>query len=204
MIKDHPASEPQPLVALVEALRRLPGVGVRTARRMAYHLLQHDPQAAVLLGQTLLNAVDRLQHCELCNGFTEVPVCATCSHSERDSSLLCIVETPADLNTIESTHGYQGLYYVLMGKLAPLEGMGPREIDFDRVLKRADNGVVKEVILATNFSAEGETTAHFLSEILRARGLTVSRLARGVPAGSEIEYVDASTVAWALMERKPT
>ena len=133
-----------------------------------------------------------------------MPVCATCSHSERDSSLLCIVETPADLNTIESTHGYQGLYYVLMGKLAPLEGMGPREIDFDRVLKRADNGVVKEVILATNFTAEGETTAHFLSEILRARGLTVSRLARGVPAGSEIEYVDASTVAWALMERKPT
>ena len=201
---EHPASEPQPLVALVEALRRLPGVGVRTARRMAYHLLQHDPQAALSLGQTLLDAVDRLQHCELCNGFTEVPVCATCAHAERDSSLLCIVETPADLNTIESTHGYAGLYYVLMGRLAPLEGMGPREINFERVLKRADNGVVKEVILATNFTAEGETTAHFLSEALRARGLTVSRIARGVPAGSEIEYVDASTVAWALMERKPT
>ncbi len=201
---DHPASEPQPLVALVEALRRLPGVGVRTARRMAYHLLQHDPQAAVSLGQTLLDAVQRLQHCELCNGFTEVPICATCAHTERDPSLLCIVETPADLNTIESTHGYQGLYYVLMGRLAPLEGMGPREIDFDRVLQRADNGVVKEVILATNFTAEGETTAHFLSEGLRARGLTVSRIARGVPAGSEIEYVDASTVAWAMMERKPT
>jgi len=201
---EHPASEPQPLVALVEALRRLPGVGVRTARRMAYHLLQHDPQAALSLGQTLLDAVERLQHCELCNGFTEVPVCLTCAHEERDSSLLCIVETPADLNTIESTHGYQGLYYVLMGRLAPLEGMGPREIDFDRVLKRADNGVVKEVILATNFTAEGETTAHFLSEALRARGLSVSSIARGVPAGSEIEYVDASTVAWALMERKPT
>ena len=201
---DHPASEPQPLVALVEALRRLPGVGVRTARRMAYHLLQHDPQAAVSLGRTLLDAVERLQHCELCNGFTEVLVCATCSHAERDPSLLCIVETPADLNTIESTHGYQGLYYVLMGRLAPLEGMGPGEIDFDRVLKRADNGVVKEVILATNFTAEGETTAHFLSEALRARGLAVSRIARGVPAGSEIEYVDASTVAWALMERKAT
>ena len=204
MIKDHPASDPQPLVALVEALRRLPGVGVRTARRMAYHLLQHDPQAAVTLGQTLLDAVQRLQHCELCNGFTEVPVCATCAHGERDPSLLCIVETPADLNTIESTHGYQGLYYVLMGRLAPLEGMGPGEIDFERVLKRANNGVVKEVILATNFTAEGETTAHFLSEALRARGLTVSRIARGVPAGSEIEYVDASTVAWALMERKLT
>lgn len=204
MIKDHPASDPQPLVALVEALRRLPGVGVRTARRMAYHLLQHDPQAAVTLGQTLLDAVQRLQHCELCNGFTEVPICATCAHGERDPSLLCIVETPADLNTIESTHGYQGLYYVLMGRLAPLEGMGPGEIDFERVLKRANNGVVKEVILATNFTAEGETTAHFLSEALRARGLTVSRIARGVPAGSEIEYVDASTVAWALMERKLT
>lgn len=204
MIKDHPASEPQPLVELVEALRRLPGVGVRTARRMAYHLLQHDPQAAVSLGQTLLDAVERLQHCELCNGFTEVPVCATCAHAERDPSLLCIVETPADLNTIESTHGYQGLYYVLMGRLAPLEGMGPREIDFERVLNRANNGTVKEVILATNFTAEGETTAHFLSEALRARGLIVSRIARGVPAGSEIEYVDASTVAWALMERKPT
>ena len=200
----HPAPEPQPLVALVEALRRLPGVGVRTARRMAYHLLQHDPQAALTLGQTLLDAVERLQHCDLCNGFTEVPVCATCSNAERDPSLLCIVETPADLNTIESTHGYQGLYYVLMGRIAPLEGMGPREIDFDRVLKRADNGVVKEVILATNFTAEGETTAHYLSEALRVRGLSVSRIARGVPAGSEIEYVDASTVAWALMERKPT
>jgi len=167
-------------------------------------LLQHDPQAALTLGQTLLDAVERLQHCDLCNGFTEVPVCATCSNAERDPSLLCIVETPADLNTIESTHGYQGLYYVLMGRIAPLEGMGPREIDFDRVLKRADNGVVKEVILATNFTAEGETTAHYLSEALRVRGLSVSRIARGVPAGSEIEYVDASTVAWALMERKPT
>lgn len=201
---DHPASEPQPLVSLVEAFRRLPGVGVRTARRMAYHLLQHEPQAAISLGQALLDAVSRLQHCQLCNGFTEVPVCATCSHTERDASLLCIVETPADLNTIESTHGYHGLYYVLMGRLAPLEGMGPREIDLDRVLQRADNGVVKEVILATNFTAEGETTAHFLSEAMRARGLTVSRIARGVPAGSEIEYVDASTVAWALMERKTT
>jgi recombination protein RecR len=196
--------EPQPLVELVEALRRLPGVGVRTARRMAYHLLQHDLKAAEQLGLALTHAVERLQHCEKCNGFTEIVICATCQHPERDGSLLCIVETPADQNSIEATHGYQGLYYVLMGRLAPLEGTGPDELDFDRVLKRASDGVVEEVILATNFTAEGETTAHYLSEALRTRGIKVTRLARGVPAGSEIEYVDAGTVAWALMERKPT
>ncbi len=197
-------SEPQPLLALVDALRRLPGVGVRTARRMAYHLLQHDLQAAEQLGLALTNAVERLQHCEQCNGFTEDPTCATCEHPERDPALLCIVETPADQNSIEATHGYTGLYYVLMGSLAPLEGRGPDELDFDRVIKRAGNGLVTEVILATNFTAEGETTAHYLSEALRALGLKVTRLARGVPAGSEIEYVDAGTVAWALMERRPT
>jgi recombination protein RecR len=140
----------------------------------------------------------------LCNGFTETPVCATCEHTERDASLLCIVETPADQNSIEATRGYQGLYYVLMGSLAPLEGRGPDELDFDRVLERATNGVVQEVILATNFTAEGETTAHYLGEALRVKGIKVTRLARGVPAGSEIEYVDAGTVAWALLERKPT
>lgn len=201
---ENSTSEPQPLLALVEALKRLPGVGVRTARRMAYHLLQHDLQAAQQLGQALTNAVERLQHCEQCNGFTEVPVCATCLHAERDKTLLCIVETPADQNSIEATHGYTGLYYVLMGRLAPLEGTGPDELDFDRVLERAADGIVQEVILATNFTAEGETTAHYLSEAMRTRGIKVTRLARGVPAGSEIEYVDAGTVAWALMERKPT
>jgi recombination protein RecR len=198
------SSEPQPLLELVEALRRLPGVGVRTARRMAYHLLQHDLKAAEQLGQALTHAVERLQHCEKCNGFTETAICATCAHPERDASLLCIVETPADQNSIEATHGYQGLYYVLMGRLAPLEGTGPDELDFQRVLKRAGDGMVQEVILATNFTAEGETTAHYLSEALRSRGIKVTRLARGVPAGSEIEYVDAGTVAWALMERRPT
>ena len=198
------SSEPQPLLALVEALRRLPSVGERTARRMAYHLLQHDLKAAQQLGQALTDAVQRLQHCQLCNGFTETPVCATCDHTERDASLLCIVETPADQNSIEATRGYQGLYYVLMGSLAPLEGRGPDELDFDRVLERATNGVVQEVILATNFNAEGETTAHYLGEALRVKGIKVTRLARGVPAGSEIEYVDAGTVAWALLERKPT
>ena len=199
---DSSLPEPQPLLGLIEALRRLPGVGVRSARRMAYHLLQHDPQGAEMLARALSSAVQNLRHCARCNGFTEQEVCATCSNPNRDATQLCIVETPADQNMIESTHGYRGLYYVLMGRVAPLEGIGPRELDFDRVLRRACDGTVQEVILATNFTAEGETTAHFLGEALRERGLSVTRLARGVPAGSELEYVDAGTIAWALMERK--
>ncbi|ARP95309.1 recombination mediator RecR [Bordetella genomosp. 13] len=194
--------EPEPLVALIEALRRLPGVGVRSARRMAYHLLQHDPQGADLLGRALAGAVQNLRHCARCNGFTEDEVCATCANPKRDPTLLCVVETPADQNMIESSHGYRGLYYVLMGRVAPLEGVGPRELDFQRLIERASDGVVQEVILATNFTAEGETTAHFVSEALAGRGLKVTRLARGVPAGSELEYVDAGTIAWALMERR--
>lgn len=194
--------EPEPLQALIDALRRLPGVGIRSARRMAYHLLQHDRNGAGQLSQALEHAVQALRHCARCNGFTEQDVCETCSNPRRDTSLLCVVETPADQNTIESSHGYKGLYYVLMGRLAPLEGVGPGELHFDRLLQRATDGVVSEVILATNFTAEGETTAHYLAETLQARGLRVTRLARGVPAGSELEYVDAGTVAWALMERR--
>ncbi|WP_459615153.1 recombination mediator RecR [Bordetella sp. 2513F-2] len=199
---DSQLPEPEPLVSLIEALRRLPGVGVRSARRMAYHLLQHDLQGAEILGRALAGAVQNLRHCARCNGFTEAEICATCANPRRDPALLCVVETPADQNMIESSHGYRGLYYVLMGRVAPLEGVGPRELDFQRLLERAGDGVVQEVILATNFTAEGETTAHFLSEALAGRGLKVSRLARGVPAGSELEYVDAGTIAWALMERR--
>lgn len=195
--------EPQPLVGLVEALRALPGVGVRTARRMAYHLLQHDPQAAQQLAHALLSATQDLRHCERCNTFAQEAVCATCVSDKRDATQLCVVETPADQNIIESTHNYRGLYYVLMGRIAPLEGMGADELNLARLIDRASDGVVREVILATNFTAEGDTTAHYLGETLRAKGLTVTRIARGVPAGSEIEYVDAGTVAWALMDRKP-
>ncbi len=194
--------EPAPLQTLIEALKRLPGVGPRTAQRMAYHLLQHDKPGAAQLALALSHAVEGLLHCERCNGFTETPICATCSHPKRDESLLCVVETPADQNMIEASHGYKGLYFVLMGRLAPLEGVGPAQLQFDRLLGRATDGLVKEVILATNFTAEGETTAHYLAELLRERGLKVTRLARGVPAGSELEYVDAGTIAWALMERK--
>jgi recombination protein RecR len=201
---EAPLPEPEPLKALIEALRRLPGVGVRSARRMAYHLLQHDQQGAEQLSRALGSAVRGLRHCARCNGFTEEEICATCSNPKRDASILCIVETPADQNMIEASHGYRGLYYVLMGRLAPLEGVGPDELRFDRLLARVGDGPVKEVILATNFTAEGETTAHYLAELLQARGITVSRLARGVPAGSELEYVDAGTIAWALMERRNT
>lgn len=196
--------EPQPLVALVDALKALPGVGVRTARRMAYHLLQHDPQAAESLALALENALTELQHCERCNGFSETVICATCANDQRDTTTLCVVETPADQNSIESTHNYRGLYYVLMGRIAPLEGMGAEQMNLARLVSRATDGEVQEVILATNFTAEGDTTAHYLGELLRQKGLNVTRIARGVPAGSEIEYVDAGTVAWAMMERKST
>ena len=194
--------EAEPVMALIDALRRLPGVGVRSARRMAYHLLQHDRPGAQILGQALTQAVARLQHCTQCNSFTENAICLTCLNQQRDPSVLCIVETPADQHTIEGSHGYRGLYYVLMGRVAPLEGIGANELDFDRVLARACDGKVQEVILATNFTAEGETTAHMLAQALADRSLKLTRLARGVPAGGELEYVDAGTIAWALMERR--
>ena len=196
-------SEPEPLRALIDALRGLPGVGVRTARRMAYHLLQHDPDGALRLGDALRDAVGGLCHCERCNSFSQTPVCATCENPDRDPSVLCVVETPADQNMIEASHGYQGLYYVLMGRLAPLEGVGPDQVRFAPLRDRVRDGQVREVILATNFTAEGETTAYYLAEMLRECGVKVTRLARGVPSGSELEYVDAGTIAWALMERRP-
>ncbi|WP_322996360.1 recombination mediator RecR [Castellaniella sp.] len=194
--------EPEPLRALIDALRSLPGVGVRTARRMAYHLLQNDPDGAVRLGKALHAAVDGLCHCSRCNSFSQTPICAICQDPDRDGGQICVVETPADQNMIESSHGYRGLYYVLMGRLAPLEGVGPDQVRFAQLLQRVADEQVREVILATNFTAEGETTAYYLAEMLRDRGLAVTRLARGVPSGSELEYVDAGTIAWALMERR--
>ena len=196
------ARGPASLDALTTALRRLPGVGARSAQRFAYHLLQHDREAALEISQALADSVARIRHCARCNTFTEREVCETCESSRRDASLLCVVETPADQLMIEQTHSYPGLYFVLMGRLSPIEGVGPRDIHFERLLARACDGVVAEVILATNFTQEGEATAHYLGEMLRARGLRVSRLARGVPVGSELEYVDASTIAHALRDRR--
>ena len=193
---------PSSLDELVEALRCLPGVGPKSAQRMAYHLLQRDRRGAERLAAALHRALDTLRRCARCNTFTEDEVCDRCASPKRDSSLLCVVEMPVDLNTMEQTHAFNGLYYVLLGRLSPLDGIGPKELAFERLLARATDGVVKEVILATNFTNEGEATAHYLSELLHARGVKVSRIARGLPVGGEIEYTDAATVAQALIERR--
>jgi recombination protein RecR len=190
------------LPALIEALRRLPGVGVKSASRMAFHLLQHDRDGALRLAQALQQATERVRHCTLCHTFTEGEVCATCASPQRDRSKLCVVETPADQAAVERTAAFNGLYFVLMGKLSPLDGIGPNEIGLAKLFERATAGEVQEVILATNFTAEGEATAHVIGEALKARGLQVTRLARGVPAGSELEYVDLGTIAHAMVDRR--
>jgi recombination protein RecR len=190
------------LNALIEALRRLPGVGVKSASRMAFHLLQHDREGAQLLAQALSQAATRVRHCSLCHTFCEGEVCDTCRNPQRDRAKLCVVETPADQAALERTGAFNGLYFVLMGKLSPLDGIGPRDIGLAKLFARATDGTVQEVILATNFTAEGEATAHVIGEALKARGLKVTRLARGVPAGSELEYVDLGTIAHALADRR--
>jgi recombination protein RecR len=188
--------------ALVQALRRLPGVGVKSASRMAFHLLQRDREGAHLLARALEQAASQVRHCTLCHTFTEAEVCATCLDPKRDHSKLCVVETPADQSAVERTLAYKGLYFVLMGKLSPLDGIGPRDIGLKKLFDRALDGQVHEVILATNFTAEGEATAHVISEGLKGRGLQLTRLARGVPVGSELEYVDLGTIAHALVDRR--
>ena len=190
------------LEALTEALRRLPGVGLKSAGRMAFHLLQHDRAGALQLSAALAQAVDQVRHCNLCHTFTESAVCSTCLDDRRDRSKLCVVETPADQSAVERTASFRGLYFVLMGKLSPLDGIGPKEIGLQKLFDRATDGTVREVILATNFTAEGEATAHVIGEGLRLRGLQVTRLARGVPAGSELEYVDLGTIAHAMVDRR--
>ena len=195
---------PTSLDFLTEALRRLPGVGPKSAQRMAYHLMQHDREGAALLGRALSQAVENIQHCSRCNTFTEHAICETCLNDNRDASLLCVVETPADQLMIEQTLTYKGLYFVLMGRLSPLDGIGPKDIHLEKLVTRATDGVVSEIVLATNFTNEGEATAHYISETLKTRGLKVSRLARGVPVGGELEYVDAGTIARAMLDRRAT
>jgi recombination protein RecR len=187
---------------LTEALRRLPGVGPKSAQRMAFHLLQHDREGASMLSRALYQAVEAVHHCAMCNTFSELEVCELCADPERDHALLCVVETPADQLMIEQTLTYKGLYFVLMGRLSPLDGIGPRDLHLEKLVNRATDGLVNEVVLATNFTNEGEATAHYISEMLKARGLKVSRLARGVPVGGELEYVDAGTIARAMLDRR--
>jgi recombination protein RecR len=190
------------LDVLIDALRRLPGVGQKSAQRMAYHLLQHDRSGAQRMAQALLTAVGQVRHCRRCHTFTEDEVCATCLDERRDASLLCVVESPADQAAMERTGSYPGHYFVLMGRISPLDGLGAEAIGLAPLLDRACEAQVSEVILATSFTAEGEATAHVVAEALKARGVRVTRLARGVPVGSELEYVDLGTIAHALVDRR--
>ena len=194
-------SEPA-LEGLIDALRRLPGVGVKSAQRMAFHLLQHDRDGARRLASALTEAMQRMRHCQRCHTYTADEVCRTCLDPKRDARQLCVVETPADQAALERSGSFSGLYFVLMGRISPLQGVGPDQIGADAMLARASDGVVEEVILATGFTAEGEVTAHALAQALKSRGLKVTRLARGVPAGSDLEYVDLSTIAHAMGDRR--
>jgi recombination protein RecR len=195
--------KPAALEELIQALRCLPGVGPKSAQRMAYHLLQRDQKGAERLSRGLGEALERIRHCTRCNTFTESETCVVCASARRDAALLCVVESPGDLLMMEQTQSYSGLYFVLMGRLSPLDGIGPREIHLDRLVKRAIDGEVREVILATNFTVEGEATAHYISELLTGKGLKVTRIARGLPVGGELEHVDSGTLAQAVLERRP-
>lgn len=193
---------PTGLESLIEALRCLPGVGPKSAQRMAYHLLQRDRAGAQRLGEAVLHALQAVRHCQRCNTFSEAEVCERCLSPRRDRSLLCVVETPVDMNMMEQTLSFQGLYYVLMGRISPLDGVGPRELGLERLMSRVLDGEVREVILATNYTNEGEATAHYITAMLKPKGISVTRIARGVPVGGELEYVDSGTLAQALRERK--
>jgi recombination protein RecR len=190
------------LDALIQALRVLPGVGAKSASRMAFHLMQHERTGASQLARALDHACEHVRHCVTCHTLTESEICNMCADPVRDRTQSCVVETPADQAAIERTSTFRGLYFVLMGKLSPLDGIGPKDLGFEKLSERANDGQVKEVILATNFTGEGEATAHVIAEMLKKRGLRVTRLARGVPAGSELEYVDLGTIAHSLVDRR--
>lgn len=188
--------------ALVGALQRLPGVGPKSARRMAFHLLVRDRDGGRRLGQVLLDAMERIGRCRQCRNLTEQNICAVCSAPQRDRSLLCVVESPADVQAIDQASGFQGLYYVLHGHLSPLDGIGPEELELDRLTARLEEDEVRELILATNPTVEGEATAHYIAELARARGIRSTRIAHGVPMGGDLEFVDGGTLRQALLGRR--
>jgi recombination protein RecR len=190
------------LQELLDALRRLPGVGARSAQRMAFHLLQHDRDGARRIAAALQAADRQVRHCERCHTFTEDQICPICLDPRRDARLLAVVETPADQAALERTGSFRGLYFVLMGRLSPLDGVCVRDIGIAPLLERVNDPALQEVIVATSFTAEGEATAQLIAQVLGTRGIKVTRLARGVPVGSELEYVDLSTIAHALSDRR--
>ena len=192
------------LEALKQALRRLPGVGPKSASRMAYHLLERDREGARTIARALTDAVERIVHCKRCNNLSETELCPICMSNRRDKSLLCVVESPSDLVSLDQSGVYNGLYFVLMGRLSPLDGIGPDEIGIPRLEALLDEGSIKEVVLATNLTVEGEATAHYISDLVRARHIKATRIAYGVPIGGELEYTDRNTLARALSGRRET
>ena len=197
-------SELTALDALKQALRRLPGVGPKSAQRMAFHLMERDRDGARQIAQALSQALERVVNCKRCNNFSESELCAICSSPRRDPSLLCVVESPSDLVSLDQAGVYNGMYFVLMGRLSPLDGIGPEQIGIPRLEALLDEGVIKEVVLATNLTGEGEATAHYIGELVRARNIRATRIAYGVPVGGELEYTDRSTLARALSGRRET
>lgn len=190
------------LEQLIDALRCLPGVGTKSAQRMAFHLLERDRPGGRELAERLRAAMDRIGHCRYCRNFSEAEVCGICDNPRRDASQLCVVESPADVVALEQSAGYKGLYFVLMGHLSPLDGIGPAELGLDTLQARLDNNPVEELILATNTTVEGEATAHYIAEMAHAAGARVSRLAHGIPLGGELDLIDGGTLSHALSERK--
>lgn len=201
----HPAADDRMATSLLEqlidALRVLPGVGQKSAQRMAYHLLERQRDGGRRLAEALALAMERVGHCARCRDFSEAELCPTCASPARDAQLLCAVETPADRLAIEQATGYRGLYFVLQGRLSPLDGIGPRELGLDLLAQRLGEGGVRELIVATNPTVEGEATAHYLAQLARAQGVHPSRLAHGVPLGGELEYVDRGTLSHAFGSR---
>lgn len=193
---------PSSLSKLIEALRIFPGIGPKSAQRMAYHLLQNNQVGAIKLVQAIEKALATLVHCKSCHTLCETDLCEICSDTQRLQQLLCIVEMPMDMLRIEQTLAYEGLYFVLMGRISPLDGLGPNDIHIQQLLNRASDGIVNEVVIATNFTIEGEATAHYIAEMLRARGIAVSRIARGLPVGGELEHIDPGTLAQSFIERR--
>lgn len=191
------------LQELIEALRCLPGVGPKSAQRMTLHLLERDRQGAALLATALQQAIERVDHCTRCRNFTELDICEICSDPRRDAATICVVETPADVMAVEQSGSFRGIYFVLMGHLSPIDGIGPAEIGLEKFHQRVLDEGITEVILATNPTVEGEATAYYLTDMLGPEGVKVSRIAHGVPLGGELEYVDGSTLAHALSGRRP-
>lgn len=187
---------------LIDALRCLPGVGPKSAQRMALHLLERNRPASVRLAKALTDAAERVTRCQQCRNLTEQPLCVLCANPRRDGKRICVVETPADLVAIETSGSYQGLYFVLLGHLSPIDGIGPEDIGIDQLMSRIGEGEVEELILATNLTVEGEATAHYIGERARQAGIDVTRIAHGVPLGGELEFVDGGTLAHAFNSRK--